>query len=113
MKKLTFASLLLVGVALTTSLTSGCYTQLAVREDEPEAVAVPVPSPTADPGPIIVYVPVPVPLLPPPDPLPVAGAPAPTAGTQSNRQVRDIGSHRTDSGANETSRASGSTRGGR
>jgi hypothetical protein len=93
-------------------LASGCYTQLAVNNDEDEALVVDQPYPV-----VIIVEPFPVPIVPPPYPPPAVGVPAPNPVVRPDNTIRDIGNQRVPSGRSDRSdsgsRNIGSSRGGR
>ena len=108
-----------VAVVFGSALLSGCYTQLALNNDDQEAVVDSestgmvgdLPTGTTV-EPIIVVVP------PPYYPLPipvVSGpvAPPPATQPQQDQQVREIGNHRGPEASGSNGRTSGPTRGGR
>jgi len=97
-------------------ILGGCYTQLAITNDEPAPLADTPSTEVIQPGPTVVIIePVLVPIAPPYVPLPVGGVSIPAPPAQS--PSRDIGNHRTDSDRSGTggsdTRTTGSTRGGR
>lgn len=87
--------------SFTTLVLTGCYTQLAIKEGDPEPGAEPYAEPSR-PGPVIIIEPViievPVPYLPlphpaPPPPPPVGGTSVQPAPAQQSPK-RDVGNHR-------------------
>jgi hypothetical protein len=107
-------------VVLGAVLIGGCYTQLALNNDDTEAVTdsesteVVQPTPTA-----VVVEPIYVPVRPPISRLPIATTSTPGAVTQPSPQpIREIGNERTGSSSGQEHsgppvRTSGPTRGGR
>lgn len=110
-----------VTVALGAMLVSGCYTQLALNNDDSEAVADSEWTEVVQPPPTAIFVePIYVPIRPSFAPLPVATRSGSGTGTQTSPQPsqRDIGSQRSGSSSGQASsstpvRSNGSTRGGR
>jgi hypothetical protein len=105
---------LILSVAI---LASGCYTQLALNNDGPEAEVASEPL-VAEPPPIVIVVePIFVPIVPPYYPPPAVGVPSPSPVTQPDHTIRDIGNQRGPSGrpdrSDTGSRSIGSARGGR
>lgn len=96
---------------LGSSLLSGCYTQLALNDDGPEAVVDTQAPVWIEPPPIVIII------EPPYYPPPVVGVSTPSVGMQ--QPIRDIGNQRSGSdrseraGSSSNSRTTGSTRGGR
>ena len=96
-------------------LASGCYTQLALNDDESEGEVASGPL-VGEPPPVIIIVePIFVPIAPPYYPPPIVGVPNPVA--QPDHTIRDIGNQRGPSGRPDRtdtgSRNIGSSRGGR
>jgi hypothetical protein len=102
MKTIGLSFILSVGM-----LVSGCYTQLALNNDETETAVVVQPSPV-----VVIVEPVFVPVVYPYPP-PAVGVPAPSPVTQPGNPIRDIGNQRGSSGRDTGSRNTGSSRGGR
>jgi len=122
MKTIKSCLVLSVVMILGSMLLGGCYTQLALNDDESAGVVDPQSPVTILPPPILIIVePVVVPIWPSYDPSPGVGISAPGAGTQPQSELarRDFGNQRSGSGRSEpsgsgsTTRTTGSTRGGR
>jgi hypothetical protein len=107
------------------SFGSGCYTQLALNDNEPDETDEPQPAAVVAPPPVVILLP-PVILVPFPDPSPVI--PVPVIGTSPSSPVlqapsgsdrRAIGNHRPGSGGSDAAgsgsgrRDTGPARGGR
>jgi ABC-type Fe3+-hydroxamate transport system substrate-binding protein len=107
-------------VLLVSVLIAGCYTQLAITDDEPETVPVPQATEIVEPPPVVVVM-EPILEIPPPPYFPppavVVPAPAPVAQPQPEASRREIGNHRSGSSESKSgssdARTSGSTRNGR
>jgi hypothetical protein len=125
MKKISSTLMPIAIVLLGPLLGSGCYTQLALNDDEPDGIDEPQPVVVVAPPPVVI-VPPPILVGPLPDPSPVI--PVPVIGTSSSFTVsqapsgsdrRDIGNHRPGSGRSDAAgsgsgrRDTGSARGGR
>jgi hypothetical protein len=98
---------------LGSSLLGGCYTQLALNDEEPAVVIDTHSSVTVLPPPLVISVePFVVPILPSYDPSPGFEISASEAGAhpQSESARRSIGNQRSDSGRSESSGPSSTTR---
>jgi len=123
MKTIKSCTLLSAVVILGGLLSSGCYTQLALNDDEPEAVVDPQPIEIIQPPPTVIIIePVFFPAPPPYYAPPVVGTSFPSsAGSQpqSKPKSRDFGNQRSNSGgsgpagSSSGTRSTGATRRGR
>jgi len=99
-------------------LVSGCYTQLALNNDEAEATIVSEPVIMEQPYPVAMVIePIFVPIAPPYYPPPAVGVSAPSPAVQPDHAARDVGNRRGPSGrsvgSDTGSRNTGLSRGGR
>ena len=95
-------------------VVQGCYTQLALNDDQTDEILAPETTVVQAPPPVA-YIPEPV-FVPVIEPvyLPQAGsAPVTVSQPHTPQQVREIGNQRSGGGESQTPRSTGSHRGGR
>ncbi len=114
---------LAAGIILGSSLLGGCYTQLALNDDEPAAMVDPQSTEIIQPLPAVILIiePVVYPIPPPYYPPLAVGTSSPSTGSQPQSEApnRNFGNQRSSSnrsdptGSKSGTRPTGATRGGR